>query len=99
MSGYPLRVTSPEFYNILVSPFSISLALGRKQERPEDWPSERLGVALIPLGIVVREPMDYGNSVSILLAIGQPSTTKANLSADKCKENFSYFQAIREKSW
>ena len=35
MSGYPLRMTSSEFYYILVSPFSISLALGRKQERPE----------------------------------------------------------------
>lgn len=37
----PKWVTSSEFYDNLFSPFSISLALGRKQESPERKPSEQ----------------------------------------------------------
>ena len=53
----PKWVTSSEFFGILFSPFSISLALGRKQKSPERRTFQSSLFGSCPLGQSRSEPM------------------------------------------
>lgn len=54
----PKRVTSSEFYDNLFSPFSISLALGRKQNRPERKNLSEQSSWLLPSRVVALRADD-----------------------------------------
>lgn len=89
----PKWVTSSEFYDNLFSPFSISLALGRKQNRPERKAFQSgLVSALNPLGLVVLRASNCGRkrkcvSAFILLFLDS-KYHHGNPFANKGRNNF-----------